>query len=503
MAQYRTNKFQGVGLTYDDVLLLPEVTDVIPSAVDTTSRLTKNISLRVPIVSAAMDTVTEARMAIAMARQGGLGVLHRNLSIEAQADQVRQVKRSESGMIADPVTITRDATLAQLDALCGKYKVSGLPVVDEDNKLLGIITNRDLSFVAPNRWNSELVDEHMTPMPLVTGSKNIPRDEAKRLLAQHKVEKLPLVDEDGRLAGLITVKDFVKTEMYPNASKDDSGRLLVGAAVGYWGDARDRAAALAQAGVDVLVVDTANGAAESSLDMIRALKADSAFDGVDIIGGNVATEDGAAALIDAGVDAVKVGVGPGSICTTRIVAGVGVPQVTAIDWASRAAAPADVPLIADGGMQYPGDIAKAVVAGASTVMLGSLFAGAKEAPGTIVFSGGKQYKSYRGMGSVGAMTARGEESYSKDRYFQAEVTSDDKIVPEGIEGQVPYSGTLGDNIYQLVGGLHQSMFYAGARTIPDLQKKGRLVQITAAGLKESHPHHVAITAEAPNYKLDM
>ena len=500
MALDRDDKFVGIGLTYDDVLLLPEVTDVTPSDVNTTSKLTRNISLRIPIVSAAMDTVTEARMAIAMARQGGLGVLHRNLSIEAQADQVRQVKRSESGMVADPVTISTDATLEELDALCGKYKVSGLPVVDDDNILLGIITNRDLSFVNPNKWGNETVREHMTPMPLITGAKDIPREDARDLLAKHKVEKLPLVDEDGRLAGLITVKDFVKTDMYPNASKDATGRLLVGAAVGYWGDARERAAALAEAGVDVIVVDTANGAAEASLEMIRALKADSAFDGVDIIGGNVATEEGARALVDAGVDAVKVGIGPGSICTTRVVAGVGVPQVTAIDWAARACVPAGVPIIADGGMQYSGDIAKAIVAGASTVMLGSLFAGAKEAPGTVVFSGGKQFKSYRGMGAVGAMSARGRKSYSKDRYFQADVVSDDKIIPEGIEGQVPYSGTLADNIYQLVGGLHQSMFYTGTGTIPELQKRGRLVQITAAGLRESHPHDVRITAEAPNYK---
>lgn len=500
MADLREDKFVGIGLTYDDVLLLPEVTDVIPSAVDTTSQLTRNISLKVPILSAAMDTVTEARMAIAMARQGGIGIVHRNLPIEAQADQVRQVKRSEAGMIVDPVTIPQDATLEDMDRLCGKYKISGLPVVDDDNQLLGIITNRDLSFVAPATWAEAPVSEHMTKMPLVTGPADIDREDARRLLAEHKVEKLPLVDDDNTLVGLITVKDFVKTEQFPDASKDGQGRLRVGAAIGYWGDAKDRAHALAEADVDVIVVDTANGAAKASLDMIRYLKGNSAFDGIDIIGGNVATEEGARALVEAGADAVKVGVGPGSICTTRVVAGVGVPQITAIDLASKACAPAGVPIIADGGMQYSGDIAKAIVAGASTVMLGSLFAGAKEAPGTVVFSGGKQFKSYRGMGAVGAMSSRGQESYSKDRYFQADVPSDDKLVPEGIEGQVPYSGTLGDNIYQLVGGLHQSMFYTGAPTIPDLQRKGRLVRITGAGLRESHPHHVAITAEAPNYR---
>lgn len=500
MAHYREDKFVGIGLTYDDVLLLPEVTDVIPSAVNTSSHLTKRISLHIPILSAAMDTVTEARMAIAMARQGGLGVIHRNLPIDVQADQVRQVKRSESGMVADPVTISRDATLEQLDRLCGKYKVSGLPVVDEDGKLEGIITNRDLAFIPPSLWDRATVREHMTQMPLVTGPQNISRADAKALLAKHRIEKLPLVDTQGRLRGLITVKDFVKTEMFPNASKDGSGRLLAGAAVGYWDDAKERAHALAEAGVDVLVVDTANGAAEAALDMIESLRADASFDGVEIIGGNVATREGAQALIDAGVDAVKVGVGPGSICTTRVVAGVGVPQVTAIDLAAKACNPAGIPLIADGGLQYPGDIAKAIVAGASTVMLGSLFAGAQESPGDLVSSGGKQYKSYRGMGSVGAMTSRGRQSYSKDRYFQADVPSDDKIVPEGIEGQVPYSGTLADNIHQLVGGLHQSMFYTGSRTIPELQARGRLIQITAAGLRESHPHHVSITTEAPNYK---
>ncbi|WP_172191355.1 IMP dehydrogenase [Actinomyces faecalis] len=492
--------FAPTGLTYDDVLLLPRLTDVIPSEVDTTSRLTKKISLSTPLLSAAMDTVTESEMAIAMARQGGIGILHRNLSIEDQAQQVRRVKRSESGMVSDPVTVGPDATIAELDKLCGHYKVSGLPVVDDEGNLLGIITNRDLRFVPADTWGTLHVRDCMTPRErLITGPTGISREDAKALLAEHRIEKLPLVDDSGHLTGLITVKDFVKTEQYPHATKDEAGRLVVGAAVGYWGDTWERAGALAEAGVDVLVVDTANGGARLALEMISRLKKDPAFAGVQIIGGNVATREGAQALIDAGVDAVKVGVGPGSICTTRVVAGVGVPQVTAVYEAARACTPAGVPLIADGGLQYSGDIAKAMVAGADTVMLGSLLAGCTESPGDLVFVNGKQWKRYRGMGSLGAMSSRGRTSYSKDRYFQADVTGDDKIVPEGIEGQVPYSGSLADVVYQLVGGLHQSMFYVGARTIPELKANGQFVRITAAGLKESHPHDVQMTVEAPNY----
>ena len=491
--------FSLVGLTYDDVLLLPGATDVIPSEVDTTTRLTREISMRTPLISAAMDTVTEARMAIAMARQGGLGILHRNLSIEDQAQQVTVVKRSESGMVTDPVTIGPDATLAELDALCGQYRVSGLPVVDDDNVLLGIITNRDLRFVPGGEFGTRRVRESMTPMPLVTGPVGISSDDAAALLAKHKIEKLPLVDDAGRLSGLITVKDFVKSEQYPHATKDAEGRLMVGAAIGYWGDAWERATALAEAGADVLVADTANGEARLLLEMISRMKKDKAFAGVQIIGGNVATREGAQALVDAGADAVKVGVGPGSICTTRVVAGVGVPQVTAVHLAAQACRPAGVPLIADGGLQYSGDIAKALVAGADSVMLGSLLAGCEESPGELVFVNGKQYKHYRGMGSLGAMASRGRVSYSKDRYFQADVDTDDKIVPEGIEGQVPYRGPLSAVAYQLTGGLHQSMFYVGARTIPELQQRGKFVRITPAGLKESHPHDVQMTSEAPNY----
>jgi IMP dehydrogenase len=467
--------------------------------VDTASRLTREISVRVPLLSAAMDTVTEARMAVAMAREGGIGVLHRNLSIEEQAHQVDLVKRSESGMVSDPVTISPDATLAELDALCGQYRVSGLPVVTADRTLLGIITNRDLLFVPAEEFETRTVRELMTPMPLVTAPMGISSPDAAALLAKHKIEKLPLVDGAGRLGGLITVKDFVKTEKHPHATKDAEGRLRVAAAIGFFGDAWERATALVDAGVDVLVPDTAHGHARLMLDMVSRLKSDPATRHVQVIGGNVATRAGAQALVDAGADAVKVGVGPGSICTTRVVAGVGVPQITAIFDAAAAARPAGVPVVGDGGLQYSGDIAKALVAGADTVMLGSLLAGCDESPGDLVFVNGKQFKRYRGMGSLGAMASRGRVSYSKDRYFQADVPSDDHIVPEGIEGQVPYRGPLSAVAHQLIGGLHQSMFYVGAHTIPELQQRGRFVRITSAGLKESHPHDIQMTVEAPNY----
>ena len=493
------DKFAALGLTYDDVLLLPGETDVIPSEVDTSARLTREITLKVPLVSSAMDTVTESRMAIAMARQGGIGILHRNLSIEDQAYQVDLVKRTQTGMISNPVTITPKATLEELDELCGEYRVSGLPVIDEDNTLLGIITNRDLRFVPVAEWAGTLVGEVMTKMPLITAPVGISRDDATSLLRQHKLERLPLVDPAGKLAGLITVKDFVRSEQFPHASKDDAGRLLVGAAIGYFGDAWERATTLVEAGVDVLVPDVANGHARLMLEMIDRLKKDPATKHVQVIGGNVATRAGAQALVDAGADAVKVGVGPGSICTTRVVAGVGVPQVTAIYEASLACRPAGVPLVGDGGLQYSGDIAKALVAGADTVMVGSLLAGCEESPGDLIFVNGKQYKAYRGMGSIGAMASRGKKSFSKDRYFQADVASDDKIVPEGIEGQVAYRGPLAAVAHQLVGGLQQSMFYVGARTIPELQERGRFVRITSAGLKESHPHDIQMTVEAPNY----
>ncbi|GGR63527.1 IMP dehydrogenase [Nocardioides luteus] len=494
-------KFATLGLTYDDVLLMPGYSDLAPSDIDTTSRLTREIDLRVPLISAAMDTVTESRMAIAMARQGGIGVLHRNLSIEDQAYQVDLVKRTQTGIISNPVTIGPDATLEQLDKLAGEYRISGFPVVDVDRKLIGIITNRDLRFTPVAEWATTKVDEVMTSRDLIIGPSDIDRVEATKLLRQHKLERLPLVDEDGRITGLITVKDFVKSEQFPNASKDAQGRLLVGAAIGYFGDAWERATTLIEAGVDVLVADTAHGNVRMLIDMVHRLKTDPATKHVQVIGGNVATKEGAQSFVDAGADAVKVGVGPGSICTTRVVTGVGVPQISAVYEASLACKPAGVPVIADGGLRYSGEIGKAIVAGADAVMLGSMLAGTEEAPGETVLINGKQFKAYRGMGSMGAMSSRGKKSFSKDRYFQAEVTDDDMIVPEGVEGQVPYKGSLATVAHQLTGGLHQTMFYVGARTVAELQEKGRFMRITSASLKESHPHDIQVTAEAPNYHL--
>jgi IMP dehydrogenase len=483
-----------LGLTFDDVLLLPAESDVAPSGTTTTTRLTRNISVAIPLVSSAMDTVTEARMAIAMARQGGIGVLHRNLSIEDQALQVDLVKRSEAGMVTNPVTCGPEDTLRDVDALCGRYRISGAPVVDAGGYLVGIVTNRDMRFVTDP---SVLVRDVMTPMPLITASVGVSKAEALALLQRHKVEKLPLVDADNRLRGLITVKDFAKSEQFPNATKDDAGRLRVAAAVGVDEDQYKRARALVDAGVDVIMVDVAHGHTRATLEMIARLKRETT---VDVVGGNTATYAGAKALAEAGVDAVKVGVGPGSICTTRVVAGVGVPQVTAIMEAARACRPLGVPVIGDGGLQYSGDLAKAIVAGADTVMLGSLLAGCEESPGELIFINGKQFKSYRGMGSLGAMQARGgARSYSKDRYFQQDVTAEDKLIPEGIEGQVPYRGPLSAVAHQLVGGLRQALFYTGASTIPELQQRGQLIRITSAGLNESHPHDIQMTVEAPNY----
>ncbi|WP_448610215.1 IMP dehydrogenase [Geodermatophilus sp. URMC 60] len=492
-------KFAPLGLTYDDVLLIPGASDVVPAEVDTSSRLTRGIRLAVPLLSSAMDTVTEARMAIAMARVGGVGVLHRNLAAEEQAGQVDLVKRSEAGMVTNPVTASPDNTLAELDALSARYRISGAPVVDADGVLVGICTNRDMRFETDK---NRLVRDVMTPMPLVTAPVGVDADTALALLRKNKIEKLPLVDHTGRLRGLITVKDFVKRDQYPNATKDADGRLVVGAALGVGEDAYKRAGLLVDAGVDVLVVDTAHGHQRAVLEMVGRVKADFGGEhgGVQVVGGNIATRAGAQALVDAGVDAVKVGVGPGSICTTRVVAGVGVPQVTAIYEAALAARPAGVPVIADGGLQYSGDIAKALVAGADTVMIGGLFAGVEEAPGELVFVNGKQYKTYRGMGSLGAMQKRGDQSFSRDRYFADDVLSDDKLVPEGIEGQVPYRGPLSGVAHQLVGGLRASMGYAGAQTVADLQERGQLTRITSAGLVESHPHDIQMTVEAPNYR---
>ncbi len=488
-------KFATIGLTYDDILLLPDASDLVPSEADTSTWLSRHIRLRIPLLSSAMDTVTESRMAISMAREGGLGVLHRNLSVEDQAAQVEIVKRSEAGMVTDPVTCRPDATLREADALCAKFRISGVPVTDGHGRLVGIITNRDMRFEVDM---SRPVREVMTPMPLVTAPVGVSAEAALGLLRKHKIEKLPLVDGDGKLRGLITVKDFVKTEQYPMATKDADGRLLCGAAVGVGDESHRRAMALVDAGVDVIMVDTAHGHSQRVVEMVSRLKSE-VGSRVDVVGGNVATRAGAQALVDAGVDAVKVGVGPGSICTTRVVTGIGVPQVTAIHEAAKACRPAGVPVIGDGGLQQSGDIAKAIAVGADSVMLGSLLAGVAESPGELIFVAGKQFKAYRGMGSLGAMQSRGEaRSYSRDRYSQDDVLSDDKLVPEGIEGRVPYRGRLSDVAHQLVGGLRAAMGYTGSPTIAAL-KNAKLIRITPAGLKESHPHDVTITSEAPNY----
>jgi IMP dehydrogenase len=488
-------KFATLGLTFDDVLLQPSESDVVPSEVDTSTRLTRNITLRIPLVSAAMDTVTESRMAIAMARQGGIGILQRNLSIEEQARQAETVKRSEAGMVTDPVTCSPTDTLAEVDALCARYRISGVPVTDADGTLVGIITNRDMRFEVDH---TKPVSEVMTKGPLITAQVGVSADAALGLLRRHKVEKLPIVDGAGKIRGLITVKDFVKTEQFPSATKDPDGRLVCGAAVGVGDDAWKRAMTLVEAGVDVLMVDTAHGHSRGVIEMVAKLKKELG-DTVDVVGGNVATTAGAQALVDAGADGVKVGVGPGSICTTRVVAGVGVPQITAIYNADLACRPAGIPVIGDGGIQYSGDIAKAIASGASAVMLGSLLAGTAEAPGDVILVNGKQFKTYRGMGSLAAMQSRGAaKSYSKDRYFQDDVLSEDKLVPEGIEGRIPFRGPLSQVVHQLVGGLRSGMGYTGSRTISDLQN-AQLVRITAAGLKESHPHDVTMTVEAPNY----
>lgn len=488
-------KFATLGLTFDDVLLLPDESDIMPSSVDTGTQLSRNVRLRVPLASAAMDTVTEARMAIAMARLGGVGILQRNLSAEEQAAQVEVVKRSEAGMVTDPVTCSADDTLAEVDALCARYRISGVPVADPDGTLVGIITNRDMRFEMDH---TKRVREIMTSAPLITAQVGVTADAALGLLRRHKVEKLPIVDNAGKLRGLITVKDFVKTEQYPDATKDPDGRLLCGAAVGVGADSHERSMALVDAGVDVLVVDTAHGHSQAVVDTVRTLKKELG-NSVDVIGGNVATKAGAQALVDAGADAVKVGVGPGSICTTRVVAGVGVPQITAIYEADQACRPAGVPVIGDGGIQYSGDIAKALACGASSVMLGSLLAGTAESPGEQILVNGKQFKTYRGMGSMSAMGGRSEgKSYSKDRYAQDDVLSEDKLVPEGIEGRIPYRGPLSNVVHQLVGGVRMAMGYTGSQTVAELQQ-AHLVRITSAGLKESHPHDVTMTVEAPNY----
>jgi IMP dehydrogenase len=484
-------RFAKEGLTFDDVLLQPARSEVLPNDVSTATRLTRSLSLEIPLVSAAMDTVTEARLAIALAREGGIGILHRNLSIEAQVDQVDRVKRSESGMIAEPVTLTADAPVSAALELMARYHISGVPVVDETGVLVGILTNRDLRFEGDTE---RTISELMTARDLVTAPVGTTLEHAREILHRHKIEKLPVVDADGRLRGLITVKDIQKRIEFPLATKDERGRLRVGAAVGVGPDALERAEALVAAEVDVLVLDTAHGHSEGVLAMAEKLK--SRFD-TDLVVGNIATTEAAEALVEVGADAIKVGIGPGSICTTRVVAGVGVPQVTAILDTVQVAAKHDVPVIADGGMTSSGDVAKAIAAGAETVMLGSMFAGTDEAPGDVVVVQGERLKQYRGMGSLGAMKARG---FSKDRYFQGDVEDVDKLVPEGVEAHVPYKGPVRHVIHQLVGGLRQSMGYCGAGTIEQMRTATRFVRITGAGLRESHPHGVTVTKDAPNYR---
>src|SRR3954466_1091586 len=483
-------KFSREGLTFDDVLLVPAESSVLPNDVSTATRLTRDIRIEIPIVSAAMDTVTEARLAIALAREGGIGIIHRNLPIEAQIAEVDKVKRSESGMIVEPVTLPADARVSDALELMATYHISGVPITDDAGKLVGILTNRDLRFAPAS---SQSVSTLMTARDLVTAPVGTTLAEAETILHRHKIEKLPVVDGDGRLKGLITVKDIQKKIQYPHATKDDQGRLRVGAAVGVGPDALERAEGLVDAGVDVLVVDTAHGHSAGGLEGVRQIKARRA---VEIVAGNVAAAEATAALIDAGADAVKAGVGPGSICTTRVVAGVGVPQITAVHDCARAAEEHGATLIADGGLTSSGDIAKAIAAGADTVMLGSMLAGTDESPGDVMLHQGERFKEYRGMGSLGAMRAR---SFSKDPYFQGDVEDVDKLVPEGIEGRVPYKGPLAPILHQLVGGLRQAMGYCGAATIEELHD-AKFVRITSAGLRESHPHDVTITKEAPNYR---
>jgi IMP dehydrogenase len=483
-------KFAKEGLTFDDVLLVPAESSVLPNDVSTRTRLTPTIELSIPVISAAMDTVTEARLAIALAREGGIGIVHRNFSIEDQTAEVDKVKRSEAGMIVEPVTLPPDALVRDALVLMAHYKVSGVPITDAAGVLVGILTNRDLRF---EKDVEQPISALMTSRDLVTAPVGTTLAEAERILGRNKIEKLPVVDADGRLRGLITVKDIQKKLEYPQATKDGRGRLRVGAAVGVGPEAVERAQALVAAGADVLVVDTAHGHSRGVLEMVRKIKAAS---DVEIIAGNVATGEGARALIDAGADTIKVGIGPGSICTTRVVAGVGVPQVTAVYDCAEVASTEGVPVIGDGGMTTSGDIAKAVAAGADTLMLGSLLAGTEEAPGEVILVQGERFKEYRGMGSLGAMRGR---SFSKDRYFQGDVEDVDKLVPEGIEGRIAYKGPLSPIVYQLIGGLRQAMGYCGAATIDEM-KSARFVRITAAGLRESHPHDVTITKEAPNYR---
>ena len=476
------------GLTFDDVLLIPQKSEILPSQIDTKTKLTKDIELNIPLMSASMDTVTESKMAISMARQGGIGIIHKNMSIEEQASEVDRVKRSESGVIVDPFSLSKGHTIQDADDIMAKYKISGVPIVDENNILIGIITNRDIKFETDM---SRKIEEAMTKDNLVTAKEGVNLEEAQQILKKHKIEKLPIVDDEGHLKGLITIKDIEKKIQYPNSAKDKKGRLLCGAAVGITGDLLDRVKALYEAKVDVIVLDSAHGHSKGVIEAVKKIKA--AYPNLQVIAGNVATAEGCRALIESGADCVKIGIGPGSICTTRVVAGIGVPQVTAVMDCAEVAAEYGIPVIADGGIKYSGDIVKALAAGANVCMMGSMFAGTEESPGEIVLYRGRSYKTYRGMGSIAAM-----EHGSKDRYFQE---GSKKLVPEGVEGMVAYKGKAEDITYQMIGGLKSGMGYCGAPNIKTLQETAQFVKITAASLKESHPHDITITKEAPNYSM--
>lgn len=489
LSEIYTNRFVGEGLTFDDVLLVPAESDVLPADVDLTTQLTKKIKLNVPVMSAAMDTVTEYRMAIAIAREGGIGVIHKNMSIDTQAEQVDMVKRSENGVITNPFYLNSGHTLGDADALMGKFRISGVPIVDDEGHLIGIITNRDMKFETDM---SRRIEEVMTRDNLITGLEGTTLDEAKAILQKNRIEKLPIVDKDYKLKGLITIKDIEKVLKYPHSAKDSAGRLLCAAAIGITKDVLDRSAALIDAGVDVLVLDSAHGHSANIMNCVRKVK--EKFPDIQLIAGNVATAEATEALIKAGADCVKVGIGPGSICTTRIVAGIGVPQVSAVLQCAEMGDKYGIPVIADGGIKYSGDIVKAIAAGAKVVMMGSMLAGCEEAPGDMEVYQGRQFKVYRGMGSLGAM-----QKGSKDRYFQ---TNNKKLVPEGVEGRVPFRGAVSETIYQMMGGLRSGMGYCGAHNIEELRTNSKFVRITSAGLKESHPHDIYITKEAPNYTMN-
>lgn len=487
------NKFQKEGLTFDDVLLIPGKSDVTPNMIDLKTKLTKNITLNTPIMTSAMDTVTESRMAIAIAREGGIGIIHKNMSIEKQVDEVDKVKRSENGVITNPFSLTEDRFVYEADELMGKYKISGVPIVDKKGKLVGIITNRDMRFMVDYTVR---ISDVMTKDNLITGKVGTTLSDAQEILRKHKIEKLPLVDDEGFLKGLITIKDIEKTVQFPNSARDAKGRLLCGAAIGVTNDVLDRAKALIDAQVDVLVLDSAHGHSANIINCVKKIK--SAFPDTPVIAGNIATAEAAEELIQAGADCIKVGIGPGSICTTRVVSGIGVPQITAVYDAACVAQKYGIPVIADGGIKYSGDIVKALAAGANVVMLGSLLAGCDEAPGAMEIFQGRSFKVYRGMGSLGAM-----ECGSKDRYFQSDTTDARKLVPEGVEGRVPYKGYVSDTIFQLCGGIRSGMGYCGCPDIDSLHEKAQFVRITGAGLKESHPHDIYITKEAPNYSAQI